>query len=91
MIPKVYNKRDPNVPRDAIYVGRPSIFGNPFIIGKHGTRSEVIEKYRLYLLSKKHLLEQLTILTGKDLVCWCAPQPCHADILLKLANEHIFK
>ena len=25
-------------------------------------------------------------LKGKDLVCWCAPKSCHADILLEIAN-----
>lgn len=84
--PKVWNKRDPNVPADAIYVGRPTKFGNPYLIGRDGSRAEVIQKYTdiaIDLLAGNELEE----LRGKDLVCWCAPLPCHADILLKLAND----
>lgn len=89
-MPKVWNKNDPNVPLDAIYVGRPSLYGNPFVIGKHGNRARCIMRYKL------EVLEQMTTaqldllranLKGKDLICWCAPMPCHADVLLELANQ----
>lgn len=88
-MPKVLNKRTDKIPPDAIYVGRPSKWGNPFIIGKDGTREEVIEKLQHYLLRKINDGKQLDLeeLQGKDLVCWCAPLPCHADILLELANK----
>ena len=59
-----------------IYIGREnksygleaSPFANPFIIGKHGTREEVIEKYRLWINSQPELLRQLKSLKGKRLV-----------------------
>lgn len=70
-----------------VYVGRPSIWGNPFVIGKDGTREEVVAKYETYLLSDPGLMSALWILKGRNLVCWCAPLPCHADILLKYANR----
>jgi len=70
-----------------IYIGRPSKWGNPFTIGPDGTRTEVIEKYRQYLLNKPELLADLPELKGKTLGCWCVPKPCHGDILVKLANE----
>lgn len=73
-----------------VYVGRPSKWGNPYIIGEHGTRAEVLTKYREYLMSNEELLAQLPELAGKTLACWCSPQPCHADLLLKLANPHDF-
>lgn len=87
-MPKVWNKRDPNCPKDAIYVGRPTKWGNPFIIAKDGSRTHVVMKYRGWVSSRirdGHLnpLE----LKGKDLVCWCAPEACHADVLLEIANE----
>lgn len=85
MMPKVWNKRDPNCPKDAVYVGRPTKWGNPFQIGRDGTREEVIAKYREWLLTHRAL--PFKTLKGKDLVCWCAPLPCHADILLELANK----
>lgn len=90
-MPKVYNKYHKNAPKDAVYIGRPSIYGNPFEIGKHGTREEVVEKYRAMLFhndvfwSVKRAEIRLA-LKGKDLVCWCAPKACHGDVLLELAN-----
>ena len=87
-MPKVYNKRDKNVPADAIYVGRPSDWGNPFHVGRDGTRAEVVEMFEGYA---EALLERqpnwLDALRGKDLVCWCTPEACHADVLLRLANK----
>ena len=80
---KVWNKRNGDAPPDAVYVGRPSKWGNPFTIGRDGTREEVITKY-LHWLPDSGL--NPAELEGKNLVCWCAPLPCHADILLKLAN-----
>jgi len=93
--PKVYNKRDTNIPPDAIYVGRPTEWGNPFshmndTLAEHktDTRDEAVESYREYILGNKNLLGKLHSLRGRDLVCWCAPRPCHADILIELANKH---
>jgi hypothetical protein len=74
-----------------IYVGRgpqgePTTWGNPFIIGRDGTREEVIKKYRDYVLNSPELMAKLPELEGKILACWCAPLACHADILVDLAN-----
>lgn len=77
-------KRDDSL--HAIYVGRPSKWGNPYHVGPDGTREEVIAKYHRYILTKPKLLDQLGELRGKDLSCWCGPTLCHADILLELAN-----
>lgn len=86
MSPKVYNKRQGHIPFGAVYVGRPSKWGNPYEIGKDGNRAAVIEKYRAYLASS-HLCNDLHELRGQNLVCWCAPAACHADILLEQANQ----
>lgn len=87
MLLAVYNKRSGS-PDGSAYVGRPTQWGNPFEIGKDGTREEVIAKYQEWLLAQPHLVRKAKqILRGKNLVCWCAPLPCHADVLLKLANE----
>ncbi len=90
-MPKVWNKRDPNCPKDAIYIGRPSHWGNPYVIGKDGTREEVVEKYHRYASGRfidhhDTFADDLRELQGRDLVCWCAPKACHGDILLELAN-----
>ena len=83
-MPRVLNKKTDAIPPDAVYVGRPSKWGNPFRIGKDGTREGVIHLYKIALIASKVDLSELR---GKDLVCWCAPLPCHADILLELANK----
>ncbi len=87
-MPKVYNKYHKDVPKEAVYIGRPSAYGNPFEIGRDGTREEVIETYRDYVENYPELkafIEQN--LRGKDLVCFCAPKACHGDILLEIANQ----
>lgn len=70
-----------------VYIGRPSKWGNPFIIGKDGTREECINKYRTWILSEDVLSRDIRDLRGKTLGCWCAPNPCHGDILMELANK----
>ena len=67
-----------------IYIGRPSKWGNPFVIGKDGTREEVIEKYRRWLQTRPSLLKDLHEIKGKRLGCFCAPLPCHGDVLVAL-------
>jgi MoxR-like ATPase len=68
---------------------RPSKWGNPFEIGRDGNRDEVISKYKVWLLKKnKELLRDIFVeLPGKNLVCHCAPEPCHGNLLLRLANS----
>jgi len=81
---RVWNKREKGIPANAIYVGRPTKWGNRYVIGRDGTRDEVIKKYEQWL-AKSGL--DVTELRGKDLVCWCKPKACHADVLMKLANQ----
>jgi hypothetical protein len=57
------------------------------MIGRDGTRAEVIEKFRVYGIEKgldKMAREELK---GKILGCWCAPQACHGDILVEWVND----
>ena len=74
------------------YVGRPSPLGNPFAIGRDGDRTEVIAKYRKWLwnnldygtpqqIELDRLAEKFIAQRGLTLVCWCAPLPCHADVI----------
>lgn len=67
-------------------MGRPSKWGNPFIVSFRYTREEAIKKYEEWLREKGPIAD-IHELRGKDLVCWCAPLPCHGDVLLRLANE----
>ena len=78
--------REPKEPND-VYIGRGSKWGNPFYIGKDGSRSEVIAKYRDYLESNDYLKSSLPELEGKNLVCYCKPKACHGDVLIDLIKE----
>ena len=70
------------MPSDAVYVGRGSPWGNPFKIGVDGDRRDVIQRFCDEILPGL----DVTPLRGKNLVCFCAPLPCHADHLLRKAN-----
>jgi hypothetical protein len=87
-MPKVLNKRDlgGSEPPNSIYIGRPGPLGSPFVIGIHGNRKKCIEKHINFVLESPAILTRVRQLKGLDLVCWCAPEPCHGDFYLKLAN-----
>lgn len=87
--PRVYSRLSgPVAPPDAVYIGRPSKWGNPFVIGKHGDRAAVIERYRQWIVLQPALYASIRQeLRGKDLVCFCNPLACHGDVLLEIANE----
>jgi hypothetical protein len=75
-----------------IYIGRPSIFGNPFSIGKDGNRKKVINLFRSYFYNRLDydidFKEKIQNLKGKILACWCKPLACHGDIIMEyLDNE----
>jgi hypothetical protein len=74
-----------------VYIGRGSIFGNPFVIGKDGTRDEVILKYRNYFYDKiikdEDFLKAVLLLKDKVLGCFCKPQDCHGDIIVGFLDE----
>ena len=88
-------------PANAVYVGRPTDFGNRYIIGHRidhvdgkivlvRDRAHATQLYEEWFVwqEKFGYPPSLVPLRGKDLLCWCRlDQPCHADILLKLANE----
>lgn len=70
-----------------VYIGRPSKWGNPFVIGRDGNREEVIKKYKEYVMKNKELIQIIkSELKGKKLNCWCSPLPCHGDVLAEIAN-----
>lgn len=85
----VLNKHKHGVPANAVYIGRGSMWGNPFVMGKHGDRVDVCNQYEAYLASRIDSFsvtkEQLASLHGKDLVCFCAPLRCHGDTLQRAA------
>jgi hypothetical protein len=68
-----------------VYIGRPSIFQNPYFIGRDGTREEVIEKFKYYFIEKiktdNNFKSKVDGLKGKVLGCHCKPKFCHGDII----------
>lgn len=68
-------------------IDRRSMFGNPFRIGPDGDREQVICLYQSWLQEKVRIdpafRKALLKLRGKKLGCWCAPQPCHGDVIVR--------
>lgn len=66
-----------------------SVWANPY---KDGTRKEIIEKYEIYIRNKLEndifLRSSLKNLKNKNLGCWCKPENCHGDVLIKLIDEY---
>ncbi len=79
----VHNKYQRTEPPGAVYIGRGSPYGNPFVIGKDGDRDDVCDKFEREILPSL----DVSALRGKHLVCFCAPKRCHGDAILKKANE----
>lgn len=74
------------ITKDDVFCGRPSKWGNPFVIGRHGNRDMVIEKFEDWFIKQPRLLKALPEIRGKNLICFCAPKRCHGDVLIKYAN-----
>jgi hypothetical protein len=83
VIPKIVNKYKESYD---IYIGRGSVWGNPYKIGIDGDRQEVIKKYRRHLWSNlsagKISVEEILSLSGKRLGCYCKPKYCHGDVII---------
>lgn len=69
-----------------VYIGRPSKWGNPYVIGRDGTREDVVRAFDTYIRGNPKLMSEIGELKGKTLGCYCNPEACHGDILMELAN-----
>lgn len=79
-----------NIKKDGcdVYVGRPTVWGNPYRAGVDGTREQVVGHYRAWLSGQPELIARAKVeLKGKTLGCYCAPKLCHADVLAEIANK----
>jgi hypothetical protein len=76
---KVHNRHHNTAPADAAYIGRGSPWGNPFVIGKDGSRDDVCDRFEAEILPTL----DIEVLRGRDLVCFCAPKRCHGDSILR--------
>lgn len=90
-----------------VYIGRHKDgkhwgYGNPFVVGVHGNRKEVIEYCREWLLTgngrgncyateknRRWILDNIEALRGQTLGCFCKPQECHGDIYIELLNAKV--
>lgn len=88
MRPVVIHVREATGDDDEVFIGRPSKWGNPFAIGRDGSRAEVIDRYDAWLDSQPELLAALPELDGKVLVCFCKPARCHGDVLARRSGAH---
>ncbi len=74
------------------YPKEDSIWANPFKITSLTNREQVLQEYESYIRKKldsdKTLIQKLLDLKSKHLGCWCKPEQCHGDILIKLINEY---
>lgn len=75
-------------PSDGVVVARPSKWGNPYPVAEYG-RTRAVQLYHAHLADRPELVEMARReLAGRDLGCWCPLEaPCHADVLLYLANS----
>jgi Domain of unknown function (DUF4326) len=93
----VLNKR--NAGSRGEYVGRPSTLGNPFKLECESDRDAVIARYEVWLRKRIAARDQLVCnelnrlyIIARDtglleLVCWCAPKRCHAEVIRKVLLE----
>lgn len=85
------------------YIGRGSPLGNPYVIGKDGSREQVIAKYRVWLneqIMRKNpvVLDELNRLGNKAiddkglaLQCFCYPKPCHGEVIKEKLVKAMYK
>jgi len=75
-----------------VFIGRPSEYSNPFILGKDGTRNQVLNKFKIYFHNLDNCNKLLDELDGKIIACWCKlSQNCHGDVIIELYNERKYK
>jgi hypothetical protein len=89
-MPNVYNKKRPPYPRNAVFIGRPSPWQNPFVLGSDGTRDEVCDKFEEWIMKPEQLGLRARAeleLHGKDLLCFCHSKRCHGLTWLRIVNE----
>lgn len=93
---RIINKKTEYEPPGAVDIARPAILGNPFVIGVHGTREEVIRKYEKWLDEKlkdrdspqrREMVGLWRRYKNGEIIylsCWCWPEPCHGEIIKKI-------
>jgi Domain of unknown function (DUF4326) len=82
-------KKGWRMPADTEKVDRSTGWGNPFVISSKIDAQEAVRLFAAWIEEHPIFVEKIKAhLVGKNLACWCKPgAPCHADVLLKIANE----
>ena len=88
--PELREKLDFNpVHNNTVLIDRRTKWGNPFRIGRDGSRDEVIARYRADLWRRiragEVALEELAGIANCWYACWCSPSPCHGLVLARAA------
>ena len=76
----------------------PSIFGNPFVVGKGYKQGEAAFAYLEYMNNRiandpkyaiaiNQLVDRVREGENIALVCWCSPKPCHAEHIKKYIDK----
>jgi hypothetical protein len=89
--PEILNRKDfpgNKLPRNTILIDRRTIWGNPFF---KGTRDQNCDDYENWLPEQRELMAKIGMLTGKHLMCHCAPLRCHGLTLRRLANPLLYQ
>lgn len=76
---RLHNKYHGTAPKGSKYIGRGSPYGNPYVIGKDGTRDEVCDKFEQNTLPTLDLRP----LMFQHVICFCKPQRCHGESILR--------
>lgn len=87
-------RREP-FPTNGVYIGRAGhgqtgYFGNPYVLGPNNPRGSTIERYKAYFYTRMRedsvFAARIHALRGKRLMCFCAPQPCHGNVIADYLN-----
>ncbi len=86
-MPILYNIHEQSL-ISGVFIGRGSLYGNPYRIGIDGDRDQVCDLYEKMIMERPKMMNRIKKnLRGKDLMCFCTPKRCHGDFLLRIANE----
>ena len=85
-----------------VYVGRPSVLGNPYKVGVHGNGDTVCDQYFSYFHEQVRIpispirveiirLYHLAKTNDITLMCWCKPNRCHCDTIKEFLDGQLNK
>jgi hypothetical protein len=84
--PLILNRSRDLIPGDSIYIGRPSKWGNPYVMRHELERALCLRNFRMHLERNPRLVAEARkeLMGASAWTCWCAPLPCHGDIWMEV-------